>query len=131
MALINWDINYSVGIDLIDKQHQKLFETINNYHENISDEEKSFEKLLAYIDFHFATEELYFDKFNYEKKGEHIKAHNFYKEKILETEKEYLEKGKSPELRKKIEDFVVDWIIHHILIEDRKYTKCFIDHNIK
>ena len=131
MNFIDWDESYSVGIDLIDKQHQKLFDIINNYHNESSSTEESLQKLIAYIDFHFRTEEDYFHKFDYEKTVEHTAQHFHYKDEINELYQKYHYRDNDQKIREELEGFIKDWIVHHIKISDKEYTKCFLEHGMQ
>jgi hemerythrin len=130
MNFIDWDESFSVGIDLIDKQHQKLFDTINNYHNEHSDTEESLSKLLAYIDFHFSTEEDFFKKFDYEDTIEHTAQHLRYKDEINSLYTKYHYRNDDETIRAELEEFIRNWITHHIKIADKQYTKCFKEHGL-
>lgn len=136
MDFIKWDKSYSVGVRMIDAQHKKLFEMLNELHkiakgidgENAEPLENIILILAAYVDFHFRTEEEYFEKFDYEKTKEHMTQHKFYADKIREFKEKYKkgEKGLAGELI----IFLEDWIKYHIKINDRKYAECFHKHGL-
>ena len=69
--LIEWSEHYSVGYDLFDKQHQQLIEMINNLYSSFLSGEaqekasKIVDEMINYTDYHFKSEEKYFDKYNY------------------------------------------------------------------
>ncbi len=130
MNFIDWDESFSVGIDLIDKQHQKLFDTINNYHNEHSDTEESLNKLLAYIDFHFRTEEDFFHKFDYPHTAEHVAQHLHYKDVINELYTKYHYNNDDEKIRTDLEGFIRDWITHHIKVSDKEYMRCFKEHGL-
>jgi hemerythrin-like metal-binding protein len=130
MNFIDWDESFSVGIDLIDNQHKKLFETINNYHSEHSDTEESLSRLLAYIDFHFTTEEDFFHKFDYEDTIEHTAQHLRYKDEINALYSKYHYRNDDEKIRAELEEFIRNWITHHIKISDKQYTQCFKEHGL-
>ena len=129
MAFVTWDETFSVGVDLIDKQHQELFGFINAFHEDRANLEHTIEDLLSYIDFHFKTEEKYFKEFGYEKTEEHEDQHKFYEDKVRAFFKQFLQGNTS--ISEEVENFVRDWIVHHIKTVDKEYTKCFNEHGLK
>ncbi len=132
MSFIDWDESYSVGIKLIDKQHQKLFALINAFHDGQQNLEETLQDLLSYIDFHFRTEEHYFDEFSYEDKAKHGQQHHFYEERIHELCKRCLDEKKCDEqVSDETQEFVRDWITHHIKISDKEYTACFQKHGLE
>ncbi|MEK7549229.1 MAG: bacteriohemerythrin [Patescibacteria group bacterium] len=88
------------------------------------------EEMTKYADYHFETEEKYFDLFNYEEKEIHKNQHNEYRRKTSE----FYEKYKSDEkflLSFDILDFLENWWLGHINNSDKKYIKCFNDHNLR
>jgi len=133
--LIDWNNSYSVGLDFIDEQHKKLFMCINNLHlamrESKDNEilEKTIIALVDYVNLHFTVEEELFEKFNYEGKVEHIAQHKQYVDKIKSFQNEYA--NKKSLISFEIIDFLEDWILAHIMVEDKKYQKCFSEHGIK
>ncbi len=135
MAFIEWDISYSVGVKMIDSQHQKLFLMINNFYdavkgtskENLAPVDSALQDLFSYIDFHFKTEEKYFDEFGYEKTQEHKKQHKFYEDKIKELNERHQE---GEEIGEEIIAFIKDWILNHIKISDKEYRECFNKHGL-
>lgn len=136
MAFIEWDISYSVGVKMIDNQHQKLFLMINNFYdavkgtskENLAPVDSALQDLFSYVDFHFKTEEKYFDEFGYEKTPEHKKQHKFYEDKIKELNERH-QKGEE-EVSEEIIAFIKDWILNHIKISDKEYRECFNEHGL-
>ena len=63
MAFITWKSDYSVGNDIMDKQHQVLVEMINKMHEAMKvgrggmKQEKLLREMIDYSAMHFAAEE--------------------------------------------------------------------------
>lgn len=132
--IIEWEDRYSVGVKLIDDQHKVLVDIVNSLIGLLAStptKEKVDEiiaRILDYKEFHFTTEEGYFKEFNYEKKDEHIAIHNKFNstlEKIVADSK-----GDSIVLAFNLVDFLEDWLIHHFMIEDQKYVKCFHEHGL-
>ena len=81
----NWNDKFSVGIELIDKQHKEFFSIANtaidfsNQAELEKKEVKSiFERLQYYTFYHFSTEEELFYKYNYPRTKEHIAEHKYF-----------------------------------------------------
>lgn len=133
MTKIIWQPSYSVGVKLIDAQHKKLFSILNDLQNatngiNSAELEKIIFDLKAYVKFHFDEEEKYFKRFNYQDAPSHIKEHHFYFEKINELHTRYL-KNES-DVADEILGFLNGWILNHVLIIDKKYTKCFNDNGL-
>lgn len=88
MALIEWDESYSVNVNLIDRQHQKLFRYANVYQEAVEKGKsagalrKLLDGLAEYATVHFSTEERYFTQFNFDGSEEHKREHKILTAKI-------------------------------------------------
>ena len=135
MPILTWTKENSVGVKEIDLQHQKMFSIINDLydsmvvfkaHEGI---DEVIESLVDYADFHFKTEEKYFEKFDYEEKEAHKAIHQEYRDEVKRlTEKRG--EGVGVELSYDIFDFLQKWWVGHINFEDKKYTECFNSHGL-
>ena len=131
MATINWTEEYSVGVKELDRQHQNLIAIINRlqalYKDNKfakTDAEPIFKELFDYADYHFGTEEHYFDLYNYPKKDDHIKIHNLYRQKMNDLKEKY-ENDPKAEILFEISNFLNEWWIWHINHTDKEYTQYF------
>lgn len=135
----NWIIDYTVYVKEIDEQHRYFLDIANSIFELVDSKNILLDDLLIrinklgdYIFYHFATEEEYFKKFNYENTELHTKEHNFFREKV----KEFIEKSKKDDvdLKKTAEnlaEFSGDWLIKHILATDKNYISCFQIHGLQ
>ncbi len=130
-----WEDNYNTGIELIDSQHQRMFEIMNDLldlllitptKEQIREITTS---LIQYKRYHFATEEKYFQEFNYEKTKDHVAIHQWFDEKIKETEEKYADDPAG--FAYEIIDFLEDWFLKHIMTTDKQYVACFKNHGLK
>jgi len=85
-------------------------------------------ELVNYTAYHFATEEKYFDEFNYEYSVAHKEEHKALLAKVNDFEKRYaIEKEKIvPELV----EFLENWLVHHLEVFDRQYVRCFHEHGL-
>lgn len=132
---LEWEEKYSVGIELIDNQHKRMFSVINELldllEHKISEEQLMAitDSLLQYKKFHFATEEKYFKEFNYDGAEEHIEKHKEFGEKLDAIKVKH--SGQSVEFAFELVDFLEDWLINHLLVIDQKYKKCFQEHGLK
>ena len=129
-----WKDEYSVGVELIDAQHKMFIGIINELYTAIIDKKEDsilddiFKQLVSYTQFHFQTEERYFDEFNYEDAEAHKAAHQKLCDQIVELQKQEIDIMKDPF---KLLDFLEDWLIDHIMGMDMKYTACFNAHGLK
>lgn len=131
---LEWEDKYSVGVQLIDEQHKKMFSTINELIEVIEstpNKEKIagiIDQLVQYKKFHFATEERYFKEFNYEKTEEHIKKHLLFNENLAKVQEKNGDDVIS--LAFDLVDFLEDWLIDHLMTADQEYKECFKAHGL-
>lgn len=127
--LMVWSEILETGFKEIDEQHKKLVEIMNKlfkaYSEN--DHKKTLKTILNelsdYSRYHFRTEELYFDQFNYINKAEHINEHNKFMNSINDIQKKFSSLEGVFSLKLLI--FLQEWVTNHILASDKKYIDCF------
>lgn len=138
MELIPWREEFALGISEIDEQHKKILAIINNLSE-IFQEKKHYEQgvidqiiqeLNDYANYHFQTEEKYFDLFNYQDAEAHIKIHNQYREKISEWRQQY-EKENDPKIFFDVSEFLKNWWVWHINNTDRAYVPLLKENGLK
>lgn len=125
---IEWKDEYNLGIKEIDEQHQKFFEILASANDilllekHTSDQEKIIKEMFDYADYHFSTEEKYFEKFDYSEKDTHEKEHDEYRRKTLDFHKKI---STEKDVYTEMIDFIYGWWVGHILNTDRKYIKNF------
>lgn len=130
-----WSEEYVLGIKEIDAQHEKFVKMLGDLylalHDRKEDETRNsiFEELYNYIKYHLATEEKYFDKFNYEGAEEHKKEHEKFREKVDSFAKNKTEDNYKTSID--LLDFMENWLIDHVNDMDKKYVKCFKDNGLK
>ncbi|MFA5997039.1 MAG: bacteriohemerythrin [Candidatus Paceibacterota bacterium] len=127
--LIIWDDTFTLGVAVIDEQHKKMIGIINElYHAMKSSTEKEnlsdiITELTEYADYHFTSEESFFDKCNYPGAKHHRKSHELYRETINNFLIDY--HNDESVLPLKMIKFLGDWWSDHIRGEDRDYVLCF------
>lgn len=129
MPLIPWDDKFALGISEIDEQHKKMLAIINKLndlftdkkHEEQAEIDNVIKEMADYAVYHFATEEKYFQLFDYEKAEAHIQIHNQYRAKIEEWRQRY-DVSKSKMIFFEISNFLQDWWTWHINNTDRDYV---------
>ena len=135
MDFIEWNDNFSVNVEEIDIQHREMLRIINRLLETISDEKSNeivddtLNKLTDYTMTHFKTEEYYFDKFNYSKSSVHKEEHRGFAKQILEFKKKFEEGRES--LHLEVTNFLMNWLLNHLLISDKEYTECFNENGLR
>jgi hemerythrin len=133
--LIQWSESLSVKIAEIDGQHKKLIDLINELNEAMGQGKgrtvigKIVEGLVSYTEYHFRTEERYFDLFGYPEKISHKKEHTAFVARVTAF-KDDLAKGKIA-LSIEVMNFLSDWLRNHIKGVDMKYSPFFLEKGLK
>lgn len=129
METINWDDSFSVGIDILDQQHQKIISIINELLEQdeISVRSETLSNLLhqltQYAHDHFITEEAILNKYGYEGLEKQKKDHKEYRLKVVNFCMDTVDHKKTVPLDLKA--FILNWWKDHILIDDMSYKPFF------
>jgi hemerythrin-like metal-binding protein len=130
MALIEWSDELSVGIDMIDRQHMILVRAINllamAVERSCSNEllGEVFNTLADYTVTHFGYEEELFDLYGYPETPEHKHEHESLLGRVVELKGKW-DAGEA-ELGQEVLIFLVNWLKHHILGSDKKYSAFLI-----
>jgi hemerythrin len=126
MQFIVWTDFFSTGINYIDRQHKKLIDIANDFHSSVKNNANKstmfsiLNHLVSYAEEHFADEEKIMQKAGVP--AEHFEYHKELHEKLTLSVFDLnaaLERGESKTIDE-IEVFLNDWLIKHILEEDRK-----------
>ena len=130
---IEWTTDLETGISLLDEQHHRYIDLLNNYFKKVSEhseaDEKinqltdSFDYLRQYAREHFATEESIMRELEYPDYLSHLKEHQHY---VLHVGKLYMQmktKGFSSQLSREVNFYTVEWFIEHILQADMKLVE--------
>lgn len=127
MALIQWRDSYSVGVARFDKEHRRLVELINDMFIIVRDKGDSaalntvVQALIEYTEYHFSSEEEAMEEANYPDLVEHKQHHADLKKKVT-TFLEQITAG-GEDVRTELYHFLREWLINHIVKEDKKYTE--------
>lgn len=125
-----WKEEFKIGVEVIDKEHQKLFKIINKLLAFKEDEAtrqwacregiKFFKKHAVS---HFADEEAYMTSINYEGLEQHRHLHKGFRENTLPAlEQEMEQSAYSPDSVEHFLGVCAGWLIGHTLTEDMAIT---------
>jgi hemerythrin len=134
MPLIEWTPALSVGVDLIDVQHQKLLAIANDLHEATLEHRakqvigQTLADLIDYTHTHFATEERFFVEFDYADKEAHMAEHRALSSKVLELKAEFDAGNTAVTLE--VMRFLKQWITEHLAGEDLKFAPFLREHGV-
>jgi hemerythrin len=132
---LEWTKELSVNVHILDKQHKYLIDIINKLIDSLGQKQTKevissvIGDLVLYKKTHFSTEEKYFAEFNYEGAVEHIAAHKYFNEHLIEMQKQYGDDIMGFGFA--LVDFLEDWLVEHLMTMDRQYIKCFNEHGLK
>jgi len=122
-----WNLDMSVGEEMIDTQHKKLLAQLNKIIEALAFGTQSDELKNAIIFFdeytkeHFKYEEEYMQKINYPKIREHRSMHNDFVQNYVKFKEEFNQNVPEDKLLGEIEKYIGNWWLVHINKEDKKY----------
>lgn len=127
-TLVAWQDDYSIGMGEIDEQHRMLFDIMNRLWSAIlrragNDEVATvLEDLERYTVLHFTEEETFMRSIGYPDFDTHVAFHRKFVKQLLD-EKAALKAGRQVSLE--LMHFLRDWLVNHILIEDKRYAAQF------
>jgi len=141
MPLITWDHSIALNISEIDNQHKQLVMIINEMFDAMKDArgfdviDDILKRLVDYTEYHFLTEEKYFDQFRYSESEPHKEEHRYLVDRVNEFKKAFDKgqikcDGSDSVITVDLWKLLKHWLINHIQISDKKYASLFIE-NLK
>lgn len=135
MPFMEWSNELSVGIGSIDRQHQALVGYLNRLHEGLAkgsandDLKHVLAGLNAYATAHFLFEEMMFDGQKWPGSENHKKLHVNLSDKVADFTRRF--NGGDPTVGPALLDFLKDWLLSHIVKQDKQgYAKYFAENKI-
>jgi len=125
MSYLKWRDTYGIGIGVIDGQHKKLIEIINQlfeaHHAGMGKDiiGNTLKELIDYTHYHFDCEEDMMKQCNYPDFDNHLVEHDNFREQI----NKFTDESKKGNLILTIKtiDYLKDWTINHILGTDKEF----------
>ena len=127
MPLITWKPEYSVNDTALDNHHQKLFHILNTVYENVMTSPEldrilpKVDELSAFTTHHFSTEEQFMRENGFPGIDDHIAKHREFTKSIDALRSRY--NGNDLEVSRDLIILLGDWLLQHVLKEDRKYSE--------
>jgi hemerythrin len=120
-----WDDAYDTGIEVIDIQHRKIVDYINQLDNAITTNDKEqidmvFDNLFNYSLSHFSFEESLMAEHGYEHTEGHRKVHNSFTERIERYKAEW---NKGNDISRQLLRDLKVWLVSHIQREDQHYAE--------
>ena len=134
MPIVTWRDEYSVNVEKIDLQHQKLIELVNNLHASVeariskNELEELLIELVKFTRVHFSTEEKYMKDYDFPESEEHFKEHRDLLEH-MDNLISMVSNGKSPTFYSDY-DISSDWALIHITEYDKSLGKFLNSNNV-
>jgi hemerythrin len=130
--IVNWSDAYRIGLTEIDDQHQALVDLINDLWAAIASNAppeqsgKILERLEHYTITHFAAEETMMRTIGYPDFDSHQSAHRNF---VARLQEQKLRHQRGEKLGLDILHFLRDWLVNHILVNDKAYATFYADQN--
>lgn len=127
---LEWQDEYNIGVELIDKEHQRLFKIINKlfvFREEEKDGQWTCQEGIKYFKNHavkhFADEEAYMESIGYEALEQHRRIHRDFRNNLLPALEQELERTNyAPDSVDHFLGVCTGWLVGHTLTEDQAIT---------
>lgn len=128
MPYVQWTPEYSTNHPVFDQHHQQLIDILNTLYENRDESATQRREIVGvalmelkqYATYHFSAEEEFLQSIRFPEYEAHCREHRAYIEAIHTFIQEYRRGGKTLGLR--TFEFLNNWLLTHILINDKKYA---------
>ncbi len=124
MPIIQWSDDYALGIEIIDNQHKKIFDTLNKLYDSFINGDgdkkynRSIERLLSISAHHFSTEEGLMRDSGYSEYFDHLQEHKLFTWQVSQLQ-DIVGTAKK-EHTKELMEYLSNWIINHEIVKDSK-----------
>ncbi|MCL2664088.1 MAG: bacteriohemerythrin [Defluviitaleaceae bacterium] len=127
-----WDESLNTGIEEIDTQHKQLIEHAENFFEkaggNLAQSEINgmLVFLESYVLQHFSFEIALQREKSYPDVNAHERLHKYFIDDFNDLKDRIDSEGISREIIDEASKFLINWIIEHISLEDKKYAEHYL-----
>lgn len=135
--MIQWKDAYKLEVEVIDAQHKRLFDLTQEAEELLNGSEymdkydeiiRILNELREYVKYHFEEEEKILFKIQYKEFFKHKICHNDFVSYIYDLDLEYLDLNQNESILKLLNK-LNEWLIEHVLVEDRAWVKVYQEIN--
>ena len=125
MALLQWNSTLSVGVERFDSEHRKLLEMVNGLHDAMQEGKgkalvnETLTGLITYTATHFTAEETLLAKHGFPGLDHHREEHTKLVAQVFEFQREAAAGRALPAY---VLNFLKDWLVNHIMKEDKSYA---------
>lgn len=121
---MKWVPDYNTGIDVIDDQHKRILDLINQIDEvsdgaNRAQIKQVLDNIMDYTQSHFTFEESLQEEAGYQYRVPHKRVHDLFIKQI-EAYRDRFEQGQS--IENELNEVLSKWLINHIQHDDADYV---------
>jgi hemerythrin-like metal-binding protein len=122
---LKWEASFSVGVEALDLQHQRILELIADLSGHVEagfgspERDRALFRLTSYVQEHFKREEEFLSVHDYPGFASHVKHHRAFAREVARYCMGTFDPTEQP--RSDLLTFLEDWWSHHILEEDMAY----------
>ena len=128
MPFMEWNERMTVGIAHFDDEHKQLISMLNDLFDAIQAGRgkqalgATLDSLIDYTKTHFANEEHYLKKFDYQSYDAHKMEHDALTKQVIDIQRKY-HAGATSQLSLDVMSFLRIWLVKHIQGTDRLYVE--------
>lgn len=120
-----WDSSLDTGIDIIDTQHRRIVDYINQLHSAITQNDHAavrevLDQVVDYTMTHFTFEEKLMERAGYRHCEAHCEVHKAFATRVEEYR---MRLARGEDVAKRLLSDLRIWLTNHIKNEDRDYTE--------
>ena len=125
MAYLHWTSDLNTGIEVIDKQHQRIVDLLNELNESNETGDRGatnhvLNELVDYTLTHFAFEEELQEKANYSFIKAHKRVHEIFTRRVAEFQKRA---AGGEDVAPEVLSMLKVWLVNHIKGDDADYAE--------
>jgi hemerythrin len=135
VPLIEWGMQHSVHVERFDEDHRQLIAMLNELHDGIEARKgkavlrQVLLGLAAFSEQHFAAEEAEMERTGFPEWQAHAAEHRQLVARVREFVRAY-EVGDTG-VSREVLIFLREWVEHHMLVTDQKYTEHLNAHGVR
>lgn len=121
---MKWIPEYNTGIDVIDDQHKRILDYINEINQAVTKSDRVqikniIDNIIDYTQSHFTFEESLQEEADYKYRVPHKRVHDLFIKKI-ESYRDRFEMGQT--IEGELHEVLSKWLINHIQHDDADYV---------
>lgn len=130
MALLIWQDNLDTGIDIIDGQHRRIVDMINQLHAAQMGHSNAvvgdvIDELVDYTLSHFAFEEELMEEAGYPFSAAHKRVHEIFTKRVGEYQLRF---RAGEDVADELKSLLSRWLFNHIRSDDKAYAESVKQH---